>query len=81
MIEAAEQLAGKQEQSIVDAAITKMQDIQQSELNRLQALAEVNPNIRQDEIDQLSAETGELQHYLDSAHIKLEAVRIAVVTD
>lgn len=81
MIETAEQLAGQQEQSIVDAAVTKMKNIQQSELERLQALAKVNPNIRQEEIDHLSAETRALKQYLGSAHIKLEAIRVAVVTD
>jgi hypothetical protein len=29
----------------------------------------------------LLSETSELQHYLDSTHIKLEALRVAVVTD
>ena len=57
-----------------------MQNLQQSELQRLQALAEVNPNIRQEEIDYLKTETSELEHYLNTAHIKLEALRVAVVT-
>ena len=81
MIERAEKLAAGQEQSIIDAANVQMQNLQQSEIQRLRALAEVNPNIRQDEIDHLLAETDELQHYLASTHIKLEALRIAVVTD
>jgi len=81
MIEKAEQLAAEQEQSIIDTANKQMQTLQQSELRRLRALAEVNPNIRQEEIDYLLAEVDELQHHLDSAHIKLEAVRVAVVTD
>ncbi|MCK5307865.1 MAG: hypothetical protein KAJ73_04565, partial [Zetaproteobacteria bacterium] len=41
----------------------------------------VNPNIRQEEIDHLLSEADNLQHYLDSTHIKLEALRLAVVTD
>jgi ATP-dependent helicase HepA len=81
MIEQAEFLATRHEQSIVDAANTQMQNLQQSELRRLQALAEVNPNIRKEEIDYLLTETGELEHYLSSAHIRLEALRVAVVTD
>lgn len=81
MIEHAEQLAAKHEPSIVAAAETQMQNLQQTELQRLQALAEVNPNIRQEEIDHLSADTSELQHYLAAAHIKLEALRVALVTD
>ena len=81
MIEKAELLAAEHEQSIIETANTQMQTLQQSELKRLRALAEVNPNIRQEEIDHLLAEADELQQYLDSAHIKLEAVRVAVVTD
>ncbi len=81
MIEKAEQLASEHEQSIIDTANKQMQTLQQSELKRLRALAEVNPNIRQEEIDHLLAEADELQHYLTSAHIKLEALRVAVVTD
>ena len=81
MIEQAEQLAGQQEKSIIDAANERMQELQESELQRLQALAKVNPNIRQDEIDYLLAQTGELHHYLDLAHIKLDAIRLAVVSD
>jgi ATP-dependent helicase HepA len=81
MIEQAEQLAAKHEKSIIHTANQQMQNLQQSELRRLQALAEVNPNIRQDEIDHLLAETSELHDYLDTAHIKLEALRVAVITD
>lgn len=81
MIEHAEQLAAVHEKTIVKTANAQMQNLQQSELQRLQALAEVNPNIRQEEIDHLLNETSELQHFLDSTHIKLEALRVAVVTD
>lgn len=81
MITHAEQLAARLESSMIDTARTQMNNLQQSELKRLQALAEVNPNIRQDEIDHLVTETDELQHYLASAHLKLEALRVAVITE
>jgi len=81
MIKHAEQLAAKLEPAMIDTARTSMQNLQQSELTRLKALAEVNPNIRQDEIDHLVAETDQIQHYLDCAHLKLEALRIAVITE
>ncbi len=79
MLEAAEKFAALQEKSIVDAAVTRMENLQQSELTRLQALAEHNPNIRQEEIDYLETKINELHRYLDSAQIKLEALRVAVV--
>jgi len=81
MIECAELLASVEEQSVIDTAVTQMHAVQQAEQQRLQALARVNPNIRQDEIDYLLNETSELQHYLNTAKIKLEAIRIAVVTE
>jgi len=81
MIEQAERLAAKQESSIIDSAKTRMHTLQQSELQRLRALADVNPNIRPEEIDHLVAETEELQHYLASTHLKLEALRVAVITE
>ena len=36
---------------------------------------------RQEEIDYLAAKTDELEHYLASTHLKLEAVRLAVTTE
>jgi len=81
MIAQAEKLAGNHEQSIIVTASKQMNSLQKSELKRLRALAEVNPNIRQQEIDHLLQEASELQHYLEATHIKLEALRVAVVTD
>jgi ATP-dependent helicase HepA len=81
MIKAARELASPQQASIIARASDTMQSLQKAELNRLQALAQVNPNIRQDEIEHLQAETDELQDYLDTAQIKLEALRVVVVTD
>ena len=81
MIRQAEKLAGEQEAAIIATSSEQMQTLQQSELRRMQALAMVNPNIRQQEIDHLMAETDELQDYLSAAKIKLEALRVAVVTD
>ena len=81
MIKHAEQLATSQEASIIKAAKTRMQKLQESELGRLRALSEVNPNIRQEELDYLAAKTDELEHYLASTHLKLEAIRLAVTTE
>ncbi len=81
MVEQAEHLAAAQQQGIVEAAAETMDALQRAECQRLQALAAVNPNIRQQEIDYLLAETGELKHYLSVAQIKLDAVRLAVITE
>jgi len=81
MIKQATQLAGEQEGAIIEAASDQMQALQHSEIRRMQALALVNPNIRQEEIDHLMAETDELQDHLSAATVKLEALRVAVATD
>ena len=81
MIKQAEKLAAKNEVAIIEKASDRMTTVQQSEIKRMQALAKVNPNIRQEEIDHLMAETDELQDHLNTAGIKLEALRVAVVTD
>ena len=81
MIRQAEKLAAQQEPAIVETAITSMQTLQRAELERLGALAEVNPNIRREEIDHIETETEELQSYLAATHLKLEALRVAVITD
>jgi ATP-dependent helicase HepA len=81
MIEQAEQLATAQEKSIINAAKEQMHDLQTSELERLRALADINPNIRQDEMDYLESEITDLQHYIDVAHTRLDALRVAVVAD
>ena len=81
MIEQAEQLATNHGQPIVNTAVTQMQNLQQTELQRLRALAEVNPNIRQEEIDHLLEQSNELQHFLNSASSSLDALRVAIVTE
>ncbi|GAB2196006.1 RNA polymerase-associated protein RapA [Sessilibacter sp. MAH4] len=54
---------------------------QNYEIDRLKALAQVNPNIRQEEIDFLEAEKAELLGYLDQAQVRLDAIRILVLTE
>jgi ATP-dependent helicase HepA len=81
MIERAEQLAGESEKSIIASAREEMQHRQEARLERLRALAEINPNIRRVEIDYLETETADLAHYFDLAHSRLDAVRVAVVAD
>jgi len=49
-------------------------------LSRLQVLAELNPNIRQQETDHLHDATGDMQHFLNSTHIRLDKLQVAAVT-
>jgi ATP-dependent helicase HepA len=81
MVEQSEQLAEGQMASLVAAAVEKMQREQTSELQRMQALAEVNPNIRAEEVAYLQQTAESLDGYLRGAQLKLDAVRVALVTD
>jgi ATP-dependent helicase HepA len=81
MIGRAESLADGQKAGIVAEAMDKMQSQQLGELQRLQALAKVNANIRQQEIEFLQQSTLKLQQFLQTAQLKLDAIRVVLVTD
>ena len=73
-----EALALVQQQTVVADALESMERLQGDELQRLTALAERNPNIRQAEVDYLQTSTGVLRETLQMAQCKLEAVRVLV---
>ncbi|MEH6910628.1 MAG: RNA polymerase-associated protein RapA [Oceanicoccus sp.] len=81
MIEQSEGLAQAQVGRIVEDAVRRMREEQGNEFDRLVALSAVNPNIRQQEIDYLKLSTANLHSYLEDAQLKLDAVRVALVTD
>jgi ATP-dependent helicase HepA len=81
MISRAENLADHKKEGVIEEAARRMQTEQTAELHRLSALAAVNPNIRQEEIDYLKETIVNLQTYLQGAQLKLDAVRVALVTD
>jgi len=78
MIKKAEDSVAPQQQQLIDAAMQRMQEQQSNELQRLEALSAVNPNIRQQEIDFLREETQSLADYLLTAQLKLDALRVIV---
>ena len=51
------------------------------DLQRLKALAKVNPNIRKEEITQLEENQQAVIEYLSNAKLKLDAIRVALVTE
>jgi ATP-dependent helicase HepA len=81
MLAQAEQLAAGQAGGILDTAATSMRATQHIELQRLQALAAVNPNIRAAEIQHLEGMTERLQGYIEGAQLRLDAIRVAMVTE
>jgi len=69
-----------QQAILIEQAISNMQAEAKDDQQRLKALAEVNPNIREDEIQQLEANANELLRYLNMAQLKLDAIRVGLVT-
>ena len=79
MVREAEETVQKRQAAMIDAAVEEMRQSQEAELQRLQSLAAVNPNIRKDEIDHQGKSIEILEHQLRKAQLMLEAVRIMVV--
>lgn len=65
---------------IVDKARAQMAQTLQQDLDRLEALKVVNPNVRDSELDYLRDLQAELHHLIDQTQLKLDAIRFIVVT-
>jgi ATP-dependent helicase HepA len=76
MIVAARELAEKERPRRIEASLFEMQDVMGKELRRLKALAEVNHHVRPDEIDRVEAETRDLKKVIESAQLRLDALRL-----
>jgi len=81
LITQAKQLAQTRQDEIVSNAISLMQSELMDESQRLTALAKINPNIRQQEIDYLQQNQSQLESYLSNAQLALDALRIAITTE
>ncbi len=66
---------------IKQQALAALQETMRLEQSRLKALAEINPAIRQSEIDALEAAALSLVDTLQSAELGLDAIRVAIVTE
>ncbi|MFM5842738.1 RNA polymerase-associated protein RapA [Aeromonas sanarellii] len=65
---------------IVDKARAQMAQTLLQDLDRLEALKAVNPNVRDSELDYLRNLQAELHHLIDQTQLKLDAIRFIVVT-
>ncbi|WP_087025329.1 RNA polymerase-associated protein RapA [Thaumasiovibrio subtropicus] len=71
------------EAELAQAKEESIQEMKQSlgeELDRLQALKAVNPNIRDDELEQLEEQMKALTGYINSAQVQLDSLRLIVVS-
>lgn len=80
MLAKADELEQARLPEIIAAATQKMSEQQGQALERLTALAKVNPNIRQQEVDWLAQETQMLTEYLGKAQLRLDSVRVIIAT-
>jgi len=75
-----EEQASALETGLIADVREKVLQQHQHEEERLIQLAKVNPNIRQEEIDSLKQHRDEIIIAIDSATLKMDAIRVAVVT-
>lgn len=80
MVEQAETMVKPQQSKIIQQARSVMMAEAKEDIERLRNLAEVNPNIRKEEITQLEENATALASYLEHARLKLDAIRVALVT-
>jgi ATP-dependent helicase HepA len=77
--ERAEQLAGKQMKGIVERARQHAREQLDGEFRRLQALAEVNPSIRADELAAAAARRSAVLAAFDDVRLRFDALRLIVM--
>jgi ATP-dependent helicase HepA len=80
MLAASEQLAQRRAPDITATARLHLQQNLETEINRLQALRRVNPNVREEEITHLEQELAAGMRALDGASLRLDALRVLIVT-
>ncbi|MGX1925955.1 RNA polymerase-associated protein RapA [Vibrio sp. NH-7] len=80
LVAAGETLIVEKVEAIRNQAEQEMQASLNSELERLQALKAVNPNIRDEEIDAIDEQIKELTGYIGQAQYQLDSLRMIVVS-
>lgn len=78
LVNHAEALAEPMQAGIIAAAQSQAKVELSAEIHRLQALAKVNPNIRNEEIEYFRDTLEALQDYLSGAELKMDALRVVV---
>ena len=80
MVNTSEAFANTQTPAILAAARKQAQQMLGREIERLAALAQVNPNVRAEEIGFLELQQEAVMSALDSATLRLDALRVLVAT-
>jgi len=79
LLENAEIMAKQLAQPITDLAIENMLDFYTNEIQRLTQLQTINPLVRDDEIEDIQAQGLALHRMLDSAQLRLDAIRLVIL--
>ncbi len=80
LIKISQQQANKQRDALITESMENMKNILGSEINRLESLAKINPNVREEEINHFHQRLESTQNNLESANLRLDAVRVIVAT-
>ncbi len=80
LLEVARERASQRGDALIAQAVVEMERAQGDELERLRALAELNPNIRRDELTYAEQTLDEARRHLQRAQLKLDGLRVAVAT-
>ncbi|ORU93355.1 MAG: RNA polymerase-binding ATPase [Cycloclasticus sp. symbiont of Bathymodiolus heckerae] len=81
LVAKSEALVAPHQKSLVTESITEMELHELANLDRLQALAQVNPNIRDSEIAQQESRIADLRSHIERTSFKLDAIRVILITD
>ncbi len=80
LLTASEQQASAQAPQLIAAAETRIRQTFAPEIQRLKALQQVNPNVRDEEIQFFEQQLQQLTAALQSSNLRLDAVRVIVAT-
>ena len=80
MVKASENYAEKLTPGILQAAQQKSCSLLQGEIDRLQALKSVNPNVRQEEIDFYQRQLSLVNDKIETSSLRLDGMRVIIVT-
>lgn len=80
MVEISEQLAMAQKPRLIEGARKQIMETLEPEIERLRALRAHNPNVRAEEINFFESQRDAINSALESANVRLDALRIVVAT-
>jgi ATP-dependent helicase HepA len=80
MLDTSESLANRQTPALLVAAHAQSQQLLGKEIQRLEVLARLNPNVRKEETEFLELQQQAVTAALDSATLRLDAMRVLVAT-